>query len=97
VKQNTVTLLEIRGAPDANRCTLYLRTEKVDASFPSNIPADIARLQKEALAKAEGRDGTCNFETTNLVPMLKRWNAGQLSTRDWNGADCHGPFFQASQ
>ena len=51
----------------------YLRTEKIDVTFPSNTPQEEIDQQKAIFKKFEGRDGICKFNRNDLTSMLKRW------------------------
>ena len=60
VKQKTASYYEIRGL-EAGKCIFYLRTEKVDLTFPPGTSQDIVEQQKEIYKKLEGRGGTVNL------------------------------------
>ena len=75
VKQKTTSFLEIKGKKD-NKCIFYLKTEKIALTFPPNVPRNIVNQQKAVYKKLEGREGTCQFKTSDLTAMLARWNKG---------------------
>ena len=77
VKQTTTSYYEIKGL-EAGKCVFYLRTEKIDLTFPPEIPQDIVDQQKEIYKKLEGRDGSCKFNTNDLAAMLSRWKEGNF-------------------
>lgn len=92
VKQTTTSYLEIKGL-EAGKCTFYIQTKKIDLTFPSEIPQEVVNQQKEIYGKLEGRDGTCKFNTDDLISMLNRWKVGAFSTEDWDVAECEGSYF----
>jgi len=79
VKQTTTSFLEIKGM-EANKCIFYIKTEKIDLSFPPEMPSDVINQQKELYKKLEGRDGTCKFAVNDLTAMLERWKRGDYSS-----------------
>jgi len=92
VKQTTTSYLEIKGL-EAGKCIFYLRTEKIDLTFPPGTPQNIIDEQKEIYKKLEGKDGTCKFNTNDLTAMLNRWKLGIFSTGDFEVAECQGKYF----
>jgi hypothetical protein len=92
VEQTTTSYYEIKGL-EAGKCIFYLRTEKIDLTFPPETPQDIVDQEKEIYKKLEGRDGTCKFNTNDLTAMLNRWKVGNFSTEDWDVAECQGNLF----
>ena len=93
MKQTTVSLFEIRGVTDGNRCALYMRTEKNDIEFPAGTPSEVVSEQKAIAKKLEGRDAICKFATADLTAMLTRWKEGELSTEDLRVAESEGRIF----
>lgn len=83
VKQTTSSYYEIKGL-ESNKCIFYIRTEKIDLSFPPEVPQETVNEQKQLYKKLEGRYGTCNFNTNDLVAMLSRWKEGNFE----GGASC---------
>lgn len=77
VKHTTTSYYEIKGLK-AGKCTFYLRTEKIDLTFPPETPQDIVEQQKEGYKKLEGRDGTCKFNINDLTAILRKWKAGNF-------------------
>lgn len=92
VKQTTTSFFEIKGLEE-NKCIFYIRTEKIDLSFPPEISQEIVNQQKEIYKKLEGRDGTCEFNTNDLTSMLNKWKVGSFSVEDWAAASCEGTMF----
>jgi hypothetical protein len=97
--------IETRGKR-AEQCTVYMRTEKVEAKISEATkrsllangmtPAEFEEMSTEAQKHAhegEGADGTCLFKTKDYVALLKRWNAGTYSTEDWKLGRCKGRMF----
>lgn len=83
IKQTTTSFWEIKGR-ELNKCIFYLRTEKIDLTFPPEVPQNVVEQQKEIYKKLEGRDGTCKFNTNDLAAMLSRWKEGNYN----GGASC---------
>ena len=79
VKQTNTSFFEIKGS-EIDKCTFYLRTEKIDLVFPANIPQEVVNQQKEIYKKLEGREGTCKFNTSDLTEVLTRWEKGNFSS-----------------
>ncbi|MFN3302015.1 MAG: hypothetical protein ACK413_03255 [Patescibacteria group bacterium] len=79
VKLTTTLFLELKGE-ETGKCVFYLRTEKIDLAFPSNVPQEVVNQQKAIYKKLEGRDGTCKFNTSDLTAMLKRWKEGTFES-----------------
>jgi len=79
VKQTAMSFFEIKGS-EMNKCSFYLRTEKIDLEFPPNIPQEVVNQQKEIYKKLEGRDGICKFNTSELTAMLTRWEKGNFES-----------------
>lgn len=90
----------------AGQCTVYMRTEKVEAkineatkrSLLANgmTPAEFEEMSAEAEKHAhggEGADGICVFKANDYLALLKRWNAGTYSTEDWKLGRCKGRMF----
>ncbi|CAN5569035.1 hypothetical protein BH10ACI1_BH10ACI1_18480 [soil metagenome] len=52
---------------------------------------------KEAFQQTVGRDGVCSFQTEKLVDLLTKWfpkdGGYQISTADFEGANCQGTLF----
>lgn len=97
--------IETRGKR-AEQCTVYMRTEKVEAkineatkrSLLANgmTPAEFEEMSTAAekhVHEGEGADGTCLFKTKDYVALLKRWNAGTYSTEDGKLGRCKGRMF----
>lgn len=95
IKQTTESLLEIKGV-ESNKCTFYLRTEKIDLAFPASMPSEVISQQKEIYKKLEGKVGSCKFITSDLTAMLERWKQGNLSTEDFKATECQGTYFGQS-
>lgn len=95
VKQITTSFLEIKEM-ESDKCILYMRTEKIDLTFPSGTAQEIVNQQKELYQKLEGRDGSCKFKISDLTDMLIRWKAGNLSSDDFETAECSGKMFENS-
>jgi len=93
VKQTTTSSFEIKGI-ELEKCIFYLRTERIGLTFPSGTSQEIINQQKEISKKLEGRDGTCKFKIDDLTAMLTRWKNGNLSSDDFNVAECNGTFFE---
>jgi len=79
VKQITTSFLEIKGM-ELDKCIFYIRTEKIDLTFPPEVAQEIVKQQKEFYQKLEGRDGNCKFKINDLTNMLIRWKAGNFSS-----------------
>ncbi|MFH0805155.1 MAG: hypothetical protein V1916_03090 [Patescibacteria group bacterium] len=79
VQQTTTSYYELRKS-DPNKCTLYLRTDKIDLVFPSSISPEIVNQQKALYKTLEGVDGTCKYTTTDLTAMLTRWDQGTIES-----------------
>jgi len=92
VQQTTASSLEIKGI-QSGKCLFYLKTEKIELTFPPSVPQDTVQQQKDIYKKLEGRDGTCKFNTTDLTAVLTRWKAGNFSTEDFKVAECEGSYF----
>jgi hypothetical protein len=92
VNQTTTSSLEVKGM-ESNKCIFYIKTEKIELDYPSSVSQETVDEQKAMYKNLEGRDGTCKFDTKDLTDMLTRWNEGKYSTKDWDGADCTGDYF----
>ena len=79
VKHTNTSFFEIKGS-ETDKCNFYLRTEKIDLTFPASVSHEIVNQQKTLYQKLEGRDGTCKFKTSDLTNMLTRWSNGAFST-----------------
>ncbi len=90
----------------AEQCTVYMRTEKVEAKISETTkrsllangmtPTEFEEMSTEVEKHAhegEGADGICMFKTKDYVALLKRWNAGTFSTGDWKLGKCKGRMF----
>lgn len=95
VKQITTSFFEIKGM-ESDKCIFYIRTDKIDLTFPPETAQKIVNQQKEIYQKLEGRDGNCKFKTGDLTAILIRWKAGNLSSDDFKTAECSGKMFEAS-
>jgi hypothetical protein len=95
VKQITTSFFEIKRM-ESDKCIFYIRTDKIDLTFPPETAQEIVNQQKEIYQKLEGRDGNCKFKTSDLTAMLIRWKAGDLSSDDFKIAECSGKMFEAS-
>ncbi len=79
VKQTNTSFFEIKGS-EVDKCSFYLRTEKIDLTFPASVPQEVVDRQKEIYKKLEGREGTCKFKTNDLTEILTRWEKGNFSS-----------------
>ncbi|MBI5229668.1 hypothetical protein HY991_06170 [Candidatus Micrarchaeota archaeon] len=105
VLQTITYLLETRGMEN-NKCIFYVRTEKIDLNYSSNLVnkllaenltlEQIKTKEEEAnkvVDAAEGTDGTCRLEATDLVTVLAKWKASAFSSDDLKDARCMGRMF----
>ncbi len=88
----TTTFYEIKGT-EANKCILYLRTEKQDINFSEELvqqmltggatQEQIQQQKQEANRQTElieGRDGICKFNSNaDLTSLLNKWKKGTFS------------------
>lgn len=104
VTETATSYWEIKGE-EAGKCLFYLQTKKIDLKFPPNTPQKQIDEQNKAYDKLEGRDGTCQFENSDLIAMLTRWQKGTFDSGKTScelspqGNDCKttgGDFAQAT-
>ena len=95
IQQTTTSLLEIRGV-EKNKCTFYIRTENIDLEFPPTVSPETVNQQREIYETLEGREGICKFDTSELTSMFVGWKQGNLSTEDFEVAECQGNYFDQS-
>lgn len=50
-------------------------------------------LYMKTLQADSSIDGTCNFNTNDLIMLLGRWKTGIFSTEDFKAAECSGTMF----
>lgn len=109
VLQTTSAYREIKGFTQ-DRCTFYVKTEKVDAKYGEATIQDMiqnsfsreeVRVREIEINKTldamEGKDGTCKFKVDDLMSLLTRWKKGILSTDDYAAAECSGPIFENAE
>lgn len=109
VEQTTSSYFEVRGS-NGEKCVFYLRTDEVDIKYTDGLVADLLangmtpeeiRQQEENSRQiqksAEGREGSCKFNTVDLVALLDNWAKGNLGSGDFDtGEDCQGSYFNPS-
>ncbi|MFA6437194.1 MAG: hypothetical protein WC242_03450 [Candidatus Paceibacterota bacterium] len=79
IKHTNTSFFEIKGS-ETDKCNFYLRTEKIDLTFPASVSQEIVNQQKILYQKLEGQDGTCKFKASDLTDVLTRWSKGTFST-----------------
>ncbi len=83
--QTTTSYMEIRGST-GGKCDFYIRRESV-------VVAGADAQTQASYAAAEGKDGTCEFDPSNLAQVMQNWESGKFSTQDWAGSSCVGSYF----
>ncbi len=92
VNQTTTSYYEIRGLQQG-KCIFYIQTENISLTFPSGTSERVISQQQALYNSLEGRNGTCQFSTSDLAIMLNLWSMGNFSSDDFDKANCSGDYF----
>jgi len=104
--QTTTLFFEIKGV-EKDKCIFYIRNEKNDLKFSdeliqqmlaSGVTQEQIQEEEQKANKnadiAEGIDGTCKFNTNDLISILNKWKVDKFSTDDYGIAECSGEMFE---
>ena len=92
VTEEVTSYLEIRGF-DSEKCILYIRTQDIELTFPTETSKEIVEEQESIYDQLEGKEGICNFSGENLTNLLRNWKEGNYSSEDFSSAECEGTMF----
>ena len=108
VLQTGTSQLEIKGLHNG-KCIFYEKTLKNNLKFSPKFIRDAKakgttdkelqtqlKQSNELAGATEGRDGTCQLKSKDLVVILSRWRQGSFSTEDLNSAQCSGSLFSTT-
>jgi hypothetical protein len=96
--------MELKGL-EAGKCVYYQRTESNSVEFTDEMVQQMLdggatqeeinqqeQIANDSAQQTIGLEKTCKFSTGDLTAMLNRWKEGNLSTEDWNVAECEGDY-----
>jgi len=104
----TTTYYEISGKQE-NNCIFKIRTEEQHVNYTDELiqqlldggatQEEIDQQEQESNALSdlvEGREGICEFISSNLKSLLENWAEGNFSSSDWELAEnCQGEVFSS--